>query len=190
MKKKIEQILEKANIILKGHFLLTSGLHSDTYFEKFRIFQYPWYLEELIKTGKNLIKEFEFDYVAGPEKGGFFIAYEIARQFKKIAFYVEKKEEGFAIRRNFDKIEEGKRVLIADDVLTTGHSLSKVINELEKSFKVQGIFVIIDRSEKKIDFKVPLLYLYKKEIHNYNPSECPLCKKGIPLLRPGGKRIS
>lgn len=189
MKEKIKQILEEANIILKGHFLLTSGLHSDTYFEKFRIFQYPWYLEELIKIGKELLTDFNFDYVAGPEKGGFFIAYELARQLRKIAFYVEKKEDTFVVKRNFDKIEEGKKILVADDVLTTGHSLSKVVKELNKKFLVQGVFVIIDRSEKKVDLGVPLIYLYKKEITNYEPSNCPLCKKGIPLTRPGGKRL-
>jgi|Deesub1362A_J573_1020465.scaffolds.fasta_scaffold00006_148 orotate phosphoribosyltransferase len=190
MTEKIEKILEKANILLRGHFLLTSGLHSDIYFEKFRIFQFPWYLEELVKTGKELIGRFDFDYVAGPEKGGFFIAYEVAKQFHKTAFYLEKKEDNFVIKRNFDKIVEGKKVIVADDVLTTGHSLSKVVNELKKNFSVQGVFVIIDRSEKEIDLGVPVISLYKREFRNYKPENCPLCEKNIPLIRPGGKRLS
>lgn len=190
MSEKIERILGKANILLKGHFLLTSGLHSDTYFEKFRIFQFPWYLEELVKTGKELIGKFDFDYVAGPEKGGFFIAYEVAKQFQKTAFYLEKKEDNFVIKRNFAEIVEGKKVIVADDVLTTGHSLSKVVNELRKSFNVQGVFVIIDRSEKEINLGAPVISLYKKEVHNYKPEDCPLCKQNIPLIRPGGKRLS
>ncbi len=187
--KKIEKILEKTNCILKGHFLLTSGLHSDTYFEKFRIFQYPEYLEKIIKFSKNFIKNFEFDYLAGPEKGGFFIAYEIARQFKKPAIYLEKSEDKFIIKRNFWNIEKGKKVLLVDDVLTTGKSLSLLIQNLNKEFKVEAVFVIIDRSEKKIDFDVPLIYLYKKEIKNYTPYECPLCKNNIPLIRPGSKSL-
>jgi len=185
--KEVEKILEKANVIVKGHFLLSSGLHSDTYFEKFRIFQYPEYLEKLIKISKKFLKELEFDYVAGGEKGGFFVAYEIARQFKKLSFYLEKSENKFLIKRNFDRIEKGKRVLIADDVLTTGHSISEILKEVSKDFIVSGIFVIIDRSEEKIKFNVPLIYLYKKSVKNFLPEECPLCKNNIPLIRPGSK---
>ncbi len=185
--KKVEKILEKTNMILKGHFLLTSGLHSDTYFEKFRLFQYPEYLEKLIKISKKFLKDLEFDYVAGGEKGGFFVAYEIARQFKKTAFYLEKSENKFLIKRNFDKIEKGKKVLIADDVLTTGQSISEILKEVSKDFVISGIFVIIDRSEKDINFNVPLFYLYKKSIKNFLPEECPLCKNNIPIIRPGSK---
>lgn len=187
--KEIEKILEKTNAILKGHFLLTSGLHSDTYFEKFRIFQYPEYLEKIIKISKNLLKNFQFDYVAGPEKGGFFIAYEIARQFKKQAIYLEKSEDKFIIKRNFANVEKGKKILLVDDVLTTGKSLSLLIEDLNKDFKVEAVFVIIDRSEREINFNIPLIYLYKKEVKNYNPEECPLCKNNIPLIRPGSKSI-
>ena len=187
--KKIEKILEKTKTILKGHFLLTSGLHSDTYFEKFRIYEYPEYLEKIIKLSKKLLKDFEFDYVIGPEKGGFFIAYEIARQLKKPAIYLEKSEDKFIIKRNFWNIEKGGKVLLVDDVLTTGKSISLIIQNLDKKFKVEAVFVIIDRSEKKIYLDIPLIYLYKKEIKNYMPSECPLCKDNIPLIRPGSKSI-
>lgn len=187
-KREIEEILLKYEVLQKGHFLLTSGLHSEFYFEKSKILQYP----PLVERFSSLIKErFEnegIELVVGPTTGGVIIAYEVARQLSCRCAYAERKDNGRVIRKGF-KIEEGERVLIVDDVLTTGGSIRETIRALgEWKVGLVGIGVFIDRSQKSPEFGVPHFAVYRREIENYPPTLCPLCEAGIALLTPGRGR--
>lgn len=178
-------ILEKEGVILKGHFLLTSGLHSDTYFEKFRLIENPALLSELLK---ELLKKIDnIQWVVGPVVGGAIIAFEAGRILNSRAAFTEKTEEGMALKRGFN-IKDDDNIIIVDDVLTTGKSIKGTIDAL-KGKNIKGIYVLIDRSEGNTGIKYPVSSIIKIPVQNYKPEECPLCKNNIPLVRRGGKII-
>jgi orotate phosphoribosyltransferase len=182
----IEEIFKKIGVIREGHFLLTSGLHSGVYFEKFRLLEYPGYTGMVCERIANFFKGVEIDTVAGPTTGGIIVAYEVARMLKKRCIFAERIKKGRDFLRGFE-LKRGERILVVDDVLTTGGSVSDVINAVSRRGGVViGIGVMIDRSEKPINFGVPLFSAFKARAQNFRESECPLCKKGIPLIRPGG----
>lgn len=180
----IEKLLLKYQVLKEGHFLLSSGLHSQYYFEKFRIIEHPALLTKFCALIKEKFKNKKIDIVCGPTTGGAIIAYELARQLNKRLVIAEKESEKRVIKRGF-VIKKTDHVLIVDDVLTTGNSIRETINALKPfGCKIVGIAVLIDRSVKKIkDFKY--YAVYRKEIPVFNKEECPLCKKYIPLERPG-----
>uniref|UniRef100_A0A7V4E4K1 Orotate phosphoribosyltransferase n=1 Tax=candidate division WOR-3 bacterium TaxID=2052148 RepID=A0A7V4E4K1_UNCW3 len=185
-KKEIEQLLLKSQVLQEGHFLLSSGFHSQYYFEKFRIIENPSLLTRFCQIIKNKFKNKKIDIVCGPTTGGAIIAYEVARQLKKRLVIAEKENEKRVIRRGF-MINKNERVLIVDDVLTTGNSIRETMKAL-KAFgaKIIGVAVLIDRSNQKIkDFRY--FAIYKKEIPVFEEKNCPLCKKYLPLERPGSK---
>ncbi len=180
----IEKILIERGAILKGHFLLTSGLHSDTYFEKFRILEDPSLTQYLISTVIDRLRNLSPDIVVGPTIGGVAVAFEVGRQLGVKAYYAERGDSGRVLRRGF-KLGPENRVLVVDDVLTTGKSLLETMQVVKKhGATIVGAFVFIDRSED-FDPGVPLISLLKVKVKNYRPEECPLCKKGIPLVKPG-----
>ncbi len=182
----IEKILIERKAILRGHFLLSSGLHSDTYFEKFRILEDPKLTEELISEIIDRLREFEPDIVVGPTIGGVAVAFEVARQLRVKAYYAERSDGGRVFRRGF-KLTSNDRVLVVDDVLTTGKSLMETIGAVKPyGSRIVGAFVLIDRSEN-FDPGVPLISLLKVKVKNYAPDECPLCKAGVPLIKPGSR---
>lgn len=184
----IEKIFKETGVKLSGHFELTSGLHSDTYFEKFRLLEHPKWTTIICKELVHKVKNIEFDRVAGPTTGGIILAYEVARQLNKKCIFAEKVPEGRDFLRGF-VIKEGEKVLVVDDVLTTGSSVNDTIAAIKKRGAiVVGVAVIIDRSEKEINFGIPLFSLYKEKVVNFKPEECPLCKKEIKLTKPGGRR--
>lgn len=188
----IEKILEANNVLKTGHFLLTSGLHSAKYFEKFRILENP---ELVVMFGKMIAEHYKgkgISIVCGPTTGGVIIAYEVARQMGLKCIFAESKppEAGRVIRRGFT-VPEGAKILVVDDILTTGGSIKETLEAL-KSFpsKVIGISVLIDRSIEPIKFseiisEVDFYACYKIAVENYKPEECPLCKNNIPLQAPG-----
>jgi orotate phosphoribosyltransferase len=184
---KVEEIFERAGAILKGHFLLASGLHSPVYWEKFKVLQYPNYTEQLCRLIANHFRKQEIQVVAGPTTGGIILAFEVARQLGVRGIFAEKKgKEERAFRRGFG-IESGERVLIVDDILTTGSSIREVMAAVEKlGGIVIGIGVLVDRSEQKVEFGVPLFSCLRSETITYQPEDCPLCAAKIPLVRPGG----
>jgi len=183
----VEEIFEKSGAILKGHFLLASGLHSPVYWEKFRVLQFPNYTEQLCRLIANHFQKQKIQVVAGPTTGGIILAFEVARQLGVRGIFAEK--EGAherAFRRGFN-INPGERVLIVDDILTTGSSIREVMAAATRQGGIViGIGVLVDRSEQGIEFGVPLFSCHRAETLTYPPQDCPLCAAKIPLVRPGG----
>ena len=182
-----EEIFEKSGAILKGHFLLTSGLHSPIYWEKFRVLQFPSYTEQLCRMIADHFKKQRIQVVAGPTTGGIILAFEVARQLGVRSIFAEK--EGTterAFRRGFS-IAPGERTLIVDDVLTTGGSIREVMAAVAKQGgTIIGIGVLVDRSEQEVSFGVPFFSCHRSITQTYSPSDCPLCADQIPLVKPGG----
>jgi orotate phosphoribosyltransferase len=185
----ILKIFKKLNVLLKGHFLLTSGFHSARYLQCAGIFQYPEISEKFARALVEKFKDIKIDVVASPAIGGIILGYEVARALGVKAIFSEREENQMKFRRGF-KINRGERVLIVEDVITTGGSVREVKELIEKEGgKPVGIGTIVDRSDKKLDFDLPFKSLIKLKIKKYEPSNCQLCKKGIPLIKPGSRKI-
>jgi orotate phosphoribosyltransferase len=185
MSDRIEDILKQCGVLKEGHFRLASGLHSGQYFEKFRILEHP----DLVTLFAGRIAEAYRDkgitIVCGPTTGGVIIAFETARQLKARCVVAEKNEpSGRKIGRGFQFSSED-RILVVDDVLTTGGSVNDTLAAL-KAFPgaVVGIAVFIDRSAQP-PFAMPHFAVYRRAVQNHPPDNCPLCAQGIPLVAPG-----
>ena len=185
----VEEIFHQSGAILKGHFLLASGVHSPIYWEKFRVLQYPNYTEQLCRLIVDHFREQRIQVVAGPTTGGIILAFEVARQLGVRGIFAEK--EGTAeraFRRGFS-IDPGQRILIVDDILTTGSSIREVIAAVAKQGGIViGIGVLVDRSEQKVEFGIPLFSCYRSITPTYPPQDCPLCAAQIPLVKPGSSQ--
>ena len=181
------KILEKIGAVKKGHFLLTSGLHSDVYFDKFRLLQYPEYVKKFCKKIADRFKKEKITLVVGPEKGGIIIAYQVAEMLGVRCAFAEKSEDKLCFKRDF-YFEEKEKILIVDDVLTTGGSIKKVIDLIKsKNWEIKGIAVLIDRSVFPLNLNMDVFSVVKVEANVYRPEDCPLCKKGLELKKLGGK---
>ncbi len=189
MIKDVEEIFHQSGAILKGHFRLTSGLHSPIYWEKFRVLQYPDYTEQLCRLIADHFRQQRIQVVAGPTTGGIILAFETARQLGVRGIFAEK--EGAterAFRRGFS-INSGERVLIVDDILATGNSIREVKAAVTKQGGIViGIGVLVDRSEQRMEFGVPLFSCHRSITPTYPPQDCPLCAAKIPLVKPGSRQ--
>lgn len=179
------RLLEDSGAILKGHFLLTSGRHSDTYFEKFRILEKPEVLSEVCGEIAEHFRDRGIDLVAGPTTGGIIIAFEVARRLGVPALYVER-EEGKRVLRRGASVASGTKVLVVDDVFTTGTSVVEVVALLrEMNAEVAGVAVLVDRSETPVDFDAPFFAAVKVEAQSYAEGEVPDWLVEIPVTKPG-----
>ena len=186
----VEQIFEKSGALLKGHFLLASGLHSPVYWEKALVMQYPAYTEKLCRMIADRYRKSGAQVVAGPTTPGIIIAYEVARQVGARSIFAERDESGSGrvFRRGF-QIDPGEKVLIVDDVMTTGGSVNEVIAAVKKlGGNIVGVGVFILRSAQEPDFGVPFYACHRTEVITYQPGQCPLCAQGIPLVKPGSSK--
>ena len=185
---KTEDIFQKSGALLKGHFLLTSGLHSPVYWEKFRVLQFPNYTEPLCRMIADHFRRQNVQVVAGPTTGGIILAFEVARQLGVRGIFAEKEAEERSFRRGFT-VGPGERVLIVDDILTTGSSIREVIAAVKKlDGNIIGIGVLVDRSEQAPDFGFPLFSCHHSATVTYRPEECPLCAAKVPLIKPGSRQ--
>lgn len=180
------QIFKDAGALQEGHFLLTSGLHSPVYWEKFRVLQYPRHTEKLCRLIAEHFKKQNIEVVAGPTTGGIILAFEVAKQLGVKSIFAEKEGEKRVFRRGFT-LHPGERVLVVDDVLTTGGSVTEVLDAVNQlGGNVIGIGVLVDRTQQGIKFDAPLFSCVRAPATTYTPAECPLCAAGIPLVKPGG----
>ena len=179
------EIFRKTGAIKEGHFLLTSGLHSPVYWEKFRILQYPNLTEQLCRLIIQHFRGQKIDLVAGPTTGGIILAFETARQLKTRSIFAEREGDIRVFRRDF-QIAPGEHVLIVDDVLTTGSSVKEAVNAVARHGGVIiGIGVLVDRSQRDLGFNLPFFSCLRAPTTAYSPQECPLCAANIPLVKPG-----
>ncbi len=182
-----EKILRDTGAILDGHFLLTSGLHSPTYVEKFKVIQYPQYTTQLCSMIARHFAQENIQVVAGPTVGGIILAFEVAKQLGVRAIYAEREGERRVFRRSLT-INPGERVLVVDDILTTGGSVKEVIDEVvRQKGEVIGVGILVDRTKDKVELGVPLFSCLEISIPAYKPEECPQCRAGVPLVKPGSK---
>lgn len=178
----------RAGAYLQGHFLLTSGLHSDVYFEKFMLLQYPDILGELCRRLAATHKDRRVKTVLGPTLGGAIIAYELARQLDCRAVYAEQEDDKRVLRRGFT-LEPGERVLLCDDILTTGRSVREIIATAEDhKAEIVGIALLLDRSNGKTTFGHPLEALATVRANAFDPASCPMCKEGVPITQRGSRK--
>ena len=182
------EIFKKTKAFLEGHFLLSSGLHSSKYVQCAIVLQYPTYAAYLAKNLASKFNSKKIDVVVSPAIGGIVIGQEVGRALGKRSIFAERQEGQLTLRRGFD-LKKGEQVLVVEDVLTTGGSVKEIIKIVNKvGAKLAGVGCMIDRTSKKLNFKVPMNSLMKLEIKTYSSDECPMCKDGkIPLVKPGSK---
>ncbi|MEJ5350218.1 MAG: orotate phosphoribosyltransferase [Melioribacteraceae bacterium] len=187
----ILDIFLKTNALLNGHFLLTSGRHSNQYFQCALVLQYPEYNELICSLIANHFKDYDIDVVISPAIGGIVVGQEVARQLNKKSIFAEREDKALTLRRGFN-IEEGKRYLICEDVVTTGGSVFEVMDIVRNNGGiVAGVGYIVDRSNNKVNFGVPQFSTLQLDVVSYLPDECPLCKENkIPLIKPGSRKIN
>ena len=185
----ILQIFKNTSALLEGHFLLTSGRHSNIYFQCAKVLQYPEYTEKICANIVEYFKNIKIDTVISPAIGGIIVGQEVARQLNKRSIFAEREDKSLSLRRGFS-LEKGEKVLVCEDVITTGGSVFEVI-EIVKSFEanVVGVGSIVDRSNGKVKFGYPQFSAIKMDVISYFNDDCELCKKNIPLLKPGSRKI-
>ncbi len=183
----ILDLLIETGAVLEGHFLLSSGKHSDRYIQCAKLLQYPDKAEIVVKKIVEKINDLDIDVVVGPAMGGIIVSYEIGRQLGKPAIFTEREDNIMKLRRGFE-IVEGQKVLIAEDVVTTGKSSYETIEVIEGlGGKVIGIAAIIDRTVEEIN--LPIYSALKLEAKVYDADDCYLCKTGLPLVKPGSRKF-
>ncbi|WHH61592.1 orotate phosphoribosyltransferase [Petroclostridium sp. X23] len=188
-KERVLEVLKEAGVLLEGHFLLTSGRHSNKYLQCAKIFQYTKYSEELCKALAEKYKDAGIDLVIGPAIGAIQMSYEVSRWLDVKNIFAERDNGVMALRRGFT-IEKGQKVLIVEDVVTTGGSVKEVIEIVkEAGGEVAGVGAVVDRTGGKIDFGTRFESVISMEVESYEPDQCPLCKQGIPYIKPGSRQI-
>src|SRR6202043_3359245 len=178
---------ESAGAFLSGHFVYTSGRHGADYLEKFRILEDPKATTELAAMIAERFRTLQPELVAGPTTGGIILAYEVARQLGVDAVYAERGESGGRVlRRGFEILPES-RVLVVDDVVTTGGSLIETQACIAKAAGVViGIGVLADRTAGRVATDVPFYACLTVDFPSYTPDACPLCASGVPIAAPRG----
>ena len=191
---KTEEVMrkfEQAGAIQKGHFKLTSGVHSDTYIQCAQVMQHPEFMHNLCSELGKKFRGDDIDVIVGPAIGGIIMAHVMARVLGPWvrAIFTERENGKMTLRRSFEIIQ-GEKVLVVEDVTTTGSSVREVIDIVNsRQGKVVGVGVLIDRSGGKVDFGIKTEKLLTVDIKTYLPEECPLCKKGIPAVKPGSREL-
>lgn len=181
---------QQLGVVSKGHFLLSSGQHSDEYWEKFRLFEWPRVTEQLCGEIAEQYRDQALSAIVGPTTGGALMAQEVARQLDLRCILAESASQGGReVRRGF-QLRAGERILIVDDILTTGLSLRETLAAVEPfQPEVVGIEVLIDRSggSATSQFGVPCRALLTVSARTYDPADCPMCRQGIPPVKPGSR---
>ncbi len=185
----IISLFKESNALLTGHFKLTSGKHSDVYYEKFTLLKQPALCTRICRQMADNLADSGAVTIVGPTTGGIIIAYDVARYLGIDAIYAEPGETGRVFKRGFS-LEKGQKVAIVDDVLTTGRSVFEVI-DLVKQYdaEIVAICLMLDRSNGKVSFDYPFQALASVEANNWEADSCPLCAKGLELTQRGSRKF-
>ena len=176
----VVEILKKSDALLEGHFLLSSGKHSNRYVQCAKVLRFPQYAEQVLSTVVEQIKDLDIDLVVGPAMGGVIVSYELGRQLNKETVFTERKDGVMELRRGFE-VKPGAKIIIAEDVVTTGKSTIE-------TKEVIGVACIANRTSK--DIGMPIYSAIKLDIQVHDADECPLCKEGnIELVKPGSREF-
>ena len=187
-KERALNIFKKSGALLEGHFRLTSGLHSPNYFQCARVLQYPSYAEALCQEIADRFRDDRIDVVISPAIGGIVVGQEVARLLQCRAIFAERETDVMTLRRGFE-IKPGENVLAVEDVVTTGGSVKEVIKlAQEAGGRVCGAAFLVDRSAGRAQFDVPFFAALQMEVITYQLDDCPLCKQGIPVIKPGSRK--
>ena len=198
----VEQVYKDANALLEGHFLLASGNHSRRYLQSAKVLEYPKKASLLTDALAKMIKEagIEVDTVCAPALGGVLAGYELARSLDVRSIFVEKKESGMELRRGFE-VAPGEKIIICEDIITTGGSALKAAQAIEAlggkvvafaSLANRGFCKRVDgnndaKPECKLPNDIPLFSLDDFTFEMYAPEDCPMCKEGSVAIKPGSK---
>lgn len=185
----VKQLLIDTGAIMEGHFLLTSGLHSPLYVEKFQVLQYPKHTEQLCQALADKFRDENVELVVGPVTGGVLLAHEVGKSLGTRAIFTERENGRMTLRRGF-VIKPGERVLVVEDIVTTGGSVQEVIEVVrEHGGHLVGVGMLVDRSGGKANFDIPAKSLLQLDVTTYKPEECPLCKEGMPMTKRGSRKL-
>lgn len=185
----VMRMFEETGALLRGHFILTSGLHSPNYLQCARVLQYPDLAEALGRAIADLYRDERISCVVSPAIGGIVIGQEVARALGARAIFSEREGGDMRFRRGF-QLGDDERVLVVEDVITTGGSTRETIDAvIAAGGKAVGAASIIDRSGGAADVGVPRKALATLSVETYDPSICPLCKEGAtPAVKPGSRK--
>ncbi len=183
----IIEILKSSGALLTGHFQLRSGLHSDHFFQAALLLQYPDKAETVCRYLAQNFADQPIETVISPAVGGLIVGQEVARALGCRAIFADKEDGQLVLKRGFT-LKKGEKVLVAEDVVTKGGRVQQTI-DLVRSFgaEVVAVAVIVDRSGGEAKFDVPFFSALQLNLPTFDPAQCPLCKQGLPIDRPGSK---
>ena len=185
----ILDIFKSSGALLEGHFKLTSGLHSNIYFQCAKVLQYPEHLTEICRNIASAFNGVDIDTVISPAVGGIVVGTEVGRQLGVKTIFAERKNGEMVLRRGFT-ISPDEKVLVVEDVITTGGSVAEVIEVVAKAGgDIVGVGSVVDRSNGMVTLAKKQFSLLTLEVKNYEPDNCPLCDQDIPLDSPGSRTL-
>jgi orotate phosphoribosyltransferase len=190
----VMQLFEQTGAYLKGHFRLTSGLHSPEYLQCAKVLAHPAYAEKLGKDLAHRLRQIakrDIDVVLAPALGGLIIGHEVARELGVPFLFTERDgtTNQMTLRRGFE-LKSGQAAVVVEDVVTTGGSSREVVKLAHASgVDVVAAGCIIDRSNGRADIGVPTAALHKLDVVTYDPAECLLCRQGLPVVKPGSRKV-
>jgi orotate phosphoribosyltransferase len=181
------QIFRKHSALLEGHFVLSSGLHSDRYIQCALVLQYPRIASQLCSKLADKVRDLGASVVAAPALGGVIVAHEVARALGIRALFTERQMGAMSLRRGFS-LASGEPTLVVEDVITTGGSTRETMACVKQGGgRVVGVGALIDRSGSGTDLGVPKSALVTLAVQNFDAADCPLCRSGIPAVKPGSR---
>ncbi len=185
--KDILSIFREHQALKEGHFILSSGLHSDRYIQCALVLQHPRIAEELCVELAAKLGQLGASVVVAPALGGVIVAHEVGRALGVRALFTERQNGAMTLRRGF-YLERDEPAIVVEDVITTGKSTRETMECVEGAGgKVVGVGSLIDRSGGKVDLRVPRASLVTLNVETYEPDNCPLCKAGTPAVKPGSR---
>jgi len=183
-------LFRRSGALLEGHFRLTSGLHSPGYLQSALVLQHPSSAEMLGRAIADRVRDLRTTVVLSPALGGVVIGHEVGRALEVRAIFAERQDGALLLRRGF-RLSERDRVLIVEDVLTTGGSTRETIQVARAAgASVAGAAAIVDRSGGSVHFDVPFHALAEVTLPAYAPDQCPLCATGLPVVKPGSRPVN